>query len=497
MKTYLTALLSFLCIGVIAQSKKEIAITGNFPKEANKEITISGPNHFKKTVTADGMGLFKVIFKTEPAYYLMRYGTGGYFIYAEPGMNLTVIKTDSLITFTGKGSEQNNLIKDIAQLSRSYMGTFSTVLPAKIIQLEPADFKNTLDNYRTAALMQLGSQHYNDFFTKTQTDYIEYKNKEFAYTYIGRYGIDPEKEKVAIEMLSHRVPGSATTETMSKFSAALMASRVKTMSMENRNMFEQRIWENFDLNNEVMFTYSQAYNMLHDARITQMVNASYTLAPYLRSQGLYVGKYEMVKKEVTNPGIKQNLLAKYITLILKAGKDVDKYYQDYLTVATDEVYKDEIKGVYNNMQLYVPGSPAPEFAYNDMKENKVTLSSLKGSYVYIDIWAQWCGPCKGEIPALKEIEKKYEGQNIKFVSLSIDKMADIDKWKKYVTDNNVTGIQLIADKEWNSDFTKRFNVNSIPRFILIDPNGKIVDPNADRPSNPKLQVLLDKLLSKS
>jgi len=497
MKLYLTALLSLLYIAVIAQSKKEIAITGNFPKEANKVITITGQNHFKQTVTADGTGLFKVIFKTEPAYYLLRYSNGGYFVYAEPGMNLTVTKIDSLISFTGKGSEQNNLIKDIAQTGRSYMGTFTTVLPARITHLEPTEFNDALDKYRSAVLLQLNSQHYSEFFTKTQTDYINYKIKEFAYSYLNRYGIDPEKEKVAMDILTHRSAGPATSETMSKFSAALIASRVKTMPLDDRNKFEQLIWENFDLNNEVMFTYSQAYNMLHETRITQMVNASYTLAPYLRSQGLYVGKYEMIKKEVANNSIKQNLLAKNIVLILKAGKDVDKYYQDYLTVATDEVYKDEVKEVYNSMQLYAPGSPAPEFAYNDMNQNKVTLSSLKGNYVYIDIWAQWCGPCKGEIPSLKEIEKKYEGQNIKFVSLSIDKMEDIDKWKKYVTDNKLTGIQLIADKEWNSDFTKRFNVNSIPRFILIDPEGKIVNPNADRPSNPKLQVLLDKLLTKS
>jgi hypothetical protein len=56
------------------------------------------------------------------------------------------------------------------------------------------------------------------------------------------------------------------------------------------------------------------------------------------------------------------------------------------------------------------------------------------------------------------------------------------------------GIQLFADKNWNSDFMKSFSINSIPRFILIDPSGKVVSADAARPSSPKLQEQLDGLL---
>ena len=55
------------------------------------------------------------------------------------------------------------------------------------------------------------------------------------------------------------------------------------------------------------------------------------------------------------------------------------------------------------------------------------------------------------------------------------------------------GAQLFADKNWMSDFIKAFNINSIPRFILIDPSGNVVDADAARPSGPKLQVKLDTL----
>ncbi len=57
------------------------------------------------------------------------------------------------------------------------------------------------------------------------------------------------------------------------------------------------------------------------------------------------------------------------------------------------------------------------------------------------------------------------------------------------------GAQLFADKNWMSDFIKAFNINSIPRFILIDPSGNVVDADAARPSDPRLQEQLNKLLN--
>ena len=71
---------------------------------------------------------------------------------------------------------------------------------------------------------------------------------------------------------------------------------------------------------------------------------------------------------------------------------------------------------------------------------------------------------------------------------------DYEKWKKFVVEKQLGGIQLYADKNWMSDFIKAFGINSIPRFILIDPTGKVVNADADRPSNPKLQEQLDAFL---
>lgn len=140
------------------------------------------------------------------------------------------------------------------------------------------------------------------------------------------------------------------------------------------------------------------------------------------------------------------------------------------------------------------GKASPDFDYENYKGGKTKLSDLKGKYVYIDLWATWCGPCRGEIPFLQKIEEKYHGKNIEFVSVSIDKAKDYEKWKKFVADKNLGGIQLFADKDWESEFVTSYGVTGIPRFILIDPKGNIVDSDADRPSSAELQEKLDMLL---
>lgn len=140
-------------------------------------------------------------------------------------------------------------------------------------------------------------------------------------------------------------------------------------------------------------------------------------------------------------------------------------------------------------------APSPSFNYENHKGGTTKLEDLRGKYVYVDVWATWCAPCRAEIPYLKGIEEKYHDKKIEFVSISIDTKKDYEKWKKFVTEKQLGGIQLFADNDWNSAFVKAYNINGIPRFILIDPKGNIVNSNVDRPSSPKLVEILDKLLN--
>ena len=113
--------------------------------------------------------------------------------------------------------------------------------------------------------------------------------------------------------------------------------------------------------------------------------------------------------------------------------------------------------------------------------------------VIVDFWATWCGPCIREIPSLKKVEKQYHGKNIQFLSISIDDKKDHQKWKDMIKEKELGGIQLFADNVWESKFVADYYVKGIPKFILLDPQGNIVVPNAPRPSDPKLIELFTEL----
>jgi len=164
----------------------------------------------------------------------------------------------------------------------------------------------------------------------------------------------------------------------------------------------------------------------------------------------------------------------------------------------DEMFFGYIESNYESMHETLTrlgkGKASPVFTdYENFKGGKTSLADLKGKYVYIDVWATWCAPCKAEIPSLKALEKEYAGKNIAFVSISVDKPEAYETWKKMVTDEQLGGVQLYADNNFESQFILDYGINAIPRFILIDPAGNIVDADVLRPSNPKLKELFTEL----
>ena len=139
------------------------------------------------------------------------------------------------------------------------------------------------------------------------------------------------------------------------------------------------------------------------------------------------------------------------------------------------------------------GSPSPKFTnYENYNGGTTSLDDLKGKFVYIDVWATWCGPCKVEIPHLKKVEKEFHGKNIAFVSISVDKEGAHEAWKKMIAEKEMGGIQLFAGTDFK--FAEDYQIDGIPRFILIDDKGNILNADAPRPSNPNLKEILNDLL---
>ena len=140
------------------------------------------------------------------------------------------------------------------------------------------------------------------------------------------------------------------------------------------------------------------------------------------------------------------------------------------------------------------GGVAADFTYPDVNGKMVSLSDFKGKVVLVDVWATWCGPCRGEIPHLKKLEEEMHGKDVVFLGVSVDEAKDKQKWLDFIEKEGLKGIQLLAGG-W-SKITKDYKINGIPRFMVFDRNGNIVSVDAPRPSNPALKEMLEAELAK-
>ena len=201
---------------------------------------------------------------------------------------------------------------------------------------------------------------------------------------------------------------------------------------------------------------------------------------------------ETIEEKIIIQEIIDDLAYSRTEFILQGNTKIsDSEYSKFMSLVKNENYRKEIDEAYQNIQKISEGTVSPSFEFNDINNNLITLESLKGKLVYIDIWATWCIPCIKEIPALKIIEEEFKNEDIYFVSMCLKDSKE--NFEMMVREKELRGIQLFTPDPSNS-FFKEYFVNKIPRFILIDKEGKIIDSYAPEPSEPKLKVLLLKHL---
>jgi thiol-disulfide isomerase/thioredoxin len=115
-------------------------------------------------------------------------------------------------------------------------------------------------------------------------------------------------------------------------------------------------------------------------------------------------------------------------------------------------------------QLSFYGHRLPELNEKDYRGATVRLDQFKGKIVVLNFWATWCGPCRGELPFLEMMSDALPGDSYVWVNVSAD--DDEKAWRRYLTANALSGIQIRAP-EW----TDALAIGSFPTTYLLDRNG--------------------------
>ena len=166
----------------------------------------------------------------------------------------------------------------------------------------------------------------------------------------------------------------------------------------------------------------------------------------------------------------------YVTRFgIEDTQDMENIYRTYVQ---DPVLVAKYDAAREKWNLASVGKPSPDFKGVDVNGKEYTLADFRGKYVYIDVWATWCGPCRQEIPYLKKLDEDYKDAQIVFLSLSVDQ--DKAKWEKMVKEQSMSGVQLHIGQ--NSSFQQAYKIEGIPHFILLDREGRIIDKKMSRPS---------------
>lgn len=148
-------------------------------------------------------------------------------------------------------------------------------------------------------------------------------------------------------------------------------------------------------------------------------------------------------------------------------------------------YKTDMAEAKAQRERLAEGKVAPEFSFPtpDGKKN-LGPQDFKGKILVLDFWASWCGPCRAEIPHLKEAYQEYNKKGVAFFSVSIDK--DGTAWRKAMKEENMPWEQAQAPQA-GKDVMKQYQFSGIPYILVLDKEGRIVGKNL------RGKALMDKL----
>lgn len=175
-----------------------------------------------------------------------------------------------------------------------------------------------------------------------------------------------------------------------------------------------------------------------------------------------------------------------------------KCYAVFEKEIKDDVLKGYFKNKYALFFEFDKNKNSKEVLLFDRnKEEKVlkeVVGNYKGKVVYVDFWASWCAPCRAAMPSSLLLHEEYKNKQVEFVYISIDN--DIVNWQKASIKEKLLPLQnnFLTINYPQASLFKELVLKTIPRYIIFDKNGHLVDDNAPSPDSKDVKVELDKYL---
>lgn len=132
--------------------------------------------------------------------------------------------------------------------------------------------------------------------------------------------------------------------------------------------------------------------------------------------------------------------------------------------------------------------------YDQINSFDELIKSFRGKVLYVDLWATWCGPCRREFQYKDGLNEFIKDKDIELLYLSVDHAYEWEKWGNFIQENKMAGHHVHANEQLVADLKERFysresngmKVLSLPTYIIVDRQGRVVNKSAFRPSHKQM-----------
>lgn len=429
-------------ISLISDNPNTI-ITGNI-YNSQSEFVVLSQGLLSDTVYFDTDKNFRLeISISSPNYYRLSDGKKSINIFLEPNKDLNISfnckDIFNSIQFTGDGAEPNIYIKD------KYLLMIDHTIPLVHLYEQPVkEFRHVVDSFYVIDKMFL-----DEFISNNPNVPTTFKSTELA-------SIKYDRATKLIDYLNTNSTGYKATNT--KYLCFLNKLSVNDSSL--LEVFEYKMFLN-----SLITHYS-------NEKIENLNLASYEIA--------------LIKMESVIENIQNQEVIDYLMYTIL--KEQVKYYGYKNTTNLFEVFDNKCKNVQFRNKLLTPYNEflnlskkpkAPRIAMTNITGAEYGLQNFNGKYIYIDVWATWCLPCRKQTPYFEALKEEYKHKNIEFISISIDKKRT--DWIEFIEMKTLTENQFIIDDI--EPFLNDYMIKTIPHFLIIDDKGYLINANANRPSN--------------